>query len=116
MPTDRNDIPSPSTLEPTPRKLPAVPVESRRISRPLPQIPRALICKKCGTYISSYNVLLPLSSVSVVLYHVDTYSYPYKYRFLLVLEPSEDFWARPLYLRKRGSLYLVNSPRLTYIY
>jgi len=63
MPTDYNDTPSPSTLEYTPRKLPAVPVESRCISRPLPKIPRALVCKKCGTYISSYNVLLPLSSI-----------------------------------------------------
>ena len=81
MSTDRNDTLSSSTLEPTMRKLPAVPVESRRVSRPLPKIPRALICKKCGTYISSYNVLLPLSSVSG--YCIGWYS-PY----LVVLDPS----------------------------
>jgi len=63
MPTDSNDTLSSSPLEPTMRKLPAVPVQSRRVSRPLPKIPRALICKKCGTCISSYNVLLPLSSI-----------------------------------------------------
>ncbi|KAF8798701.1 hypothetical protein BYT27DRAFT_7122689 [Phlegmacium glaucopus] len=63
MTNDCNDTPSTGRLESTPRKLPAVPVESRRISRPLPKIPRSLVCKNCGTCISSYNVLLPLSSI-----------------------------------------------------
>ncbi|KAF8161109.1 hypothetical protein B0H34DRAFT_746758 [Crassisporium funariophilum] len=58
-----NNSPSTSRLSPLPRKLPAVPLESRRISRPLPTIPRALICKKCSTCITSHNVLLPLSSI-----------------------------------------------------
>ena len=49
-----------------PRKLPSPPVarpESKRGSRPLPKLPRALICKKCGTCISSQNVLFPESMV-----------------------------------------------------
>ena len=105
MTTDCNDTLSSSTLEPTLRKLPAVPVESRRISRPLPKIPRALICKKCGTCISSYNVLFPLSSVSGYC-TVLIQSLPLNPRFPLVLEPSEDFRARPLCLQKRGFIQL----------
>lgn len=101
MPTDSNNTLSSSTLEPTMRKLPAVPVESRRVSRPLPKIPRALICKKCSTYISSYNVLLPLSSVSGYCTVLMQFL-PYVPRFLLILAPSKDFRARLLCLQKRG--------------
>jgi hypothetical protein len=67
-------------LEPTPpRRLPSVPassraslspsvVESRRSSRPLPKIPRALTCKLCQAVITSHNVLLPLSQVCLDFY------------------------------------------------
>lgn len=61
-------------LESTPpRRLPSVPpkpspssVESRRISRPLPKIPRALTCKQCQAVITSHNVLLPSSQVRII--------------------------------------------------
>ncbi|PPQ63984.1 hypothetical protein CVT24_009413 [Panaeolus cyanescens] len=65
-----SDVPSTSAR----RRLPAVPSsqslqppvessQSKRSSRPLPKIPRALTCKKCGTCITSHNVLLPQSSI-----------------------------------------------------
>ncbi|KIM40115.1 hypothetical protein M413DRAFT_446269 [Hebeloma cylindrosporum] len=57
MPTDA----SPKLDQP--RRLPAPPKSSKRISRPLPKIPRALVCKGCGTCITSHNVLLPASSI-----------------------------------------------------
>lgn len=112
MPNDCNDTPSTGRLESTPRRLPAVPVESRRISRPLPKIPRSLVCKNCGTCISSYNVLLPLSSVSGVLHCFDIILTPNNPRYLLIPEPSEDFRARPLCLQKRGSLSIYVISRV----
>ncbi|KAF5322553.1 hypothetical protein D9619_001776 [Psilocybe cf. subviscida] len=48
---------------PTPRRLPAPPNESRRISRPLPKVPRALACKQCGTSITSHSSILPESAI-----------------------------------------------------
>ncbi|KDR75878.1 hypothetical protein GALMADRAFT_248617 [Galerina marginata CBS 339.88] len=47
----------------TPRRLPAPPQQAKRISRPLPRIPRALACKKCSTSITSHNSLLPQSAM-----------------------------------------------------
>ncbi|CAA7261603.1 unnamed protein product [Cyclocybe aegerita] len=65
MSNDSNNYPSSSRRESTPRKLPAPPLaqESKRVSRPLPRIPRALVCKQCGTCITSHNVLLPTSAI-----------------------------------------------------
>ncbi|KAF5326545.1 hypothetical protein D9611_000234 [Ephemerocybe angulata] len=57
-------------LERAPRRLPSVPgtpppssIESRRSSRPLPKIPRALTCKLCQAIITSNNVLFPSSQL-----------------------------------------------------
>ncbi|KAF9531666.1 hypothetical protein CPB83DRAFT_848538 [Crepidotus variabilis] len=54
----------------SPRRLPLPPtsIESRRISRPLPKIPpakitRGLVCKQCGTCITSHNAIFPPSSM-----------------------------------------------------
>lgn len=55
----------PDSVTGTPRRLPATPQQSKRASRPLPKIPRALVCKQCATCITSHNFLLPSSAVSL---------------------------------------------------
>ncbi|KAF9475534.1 yippee-domain-containing protein [Pholiota conissans] len=69
MSAEYSNYPSTSRLSPNPnpRRLPAPPTitskDAKRTSRPLPKIPRALVCKQCGTCITSHNVLLPSSSI-----------------------------------------------------
>ncbi|KAF9012347.1 hypothetical protein BDQ17DRAFT_1232794 [Cyathus striatus] len=58
---DEHRYSSSPSKSPGPRRLPLPPVppSARRVSRPLPQIPKALVCKKCQTCITSHNVSLP---------------------------------------------------------
>lgn len=64
---DHNNGLSSSKVNRSPiRPLPPLPV-SRRISRPLPGIPQALICKNCQACITSRIVLLPL--MATCMYH-----------------------------------------------
>lgn len=67
MSSDSSNQPSnsPSPHRPAPRRLPAPPLQSKRISRPLPKIPRVLACKQCTTCITSQNFILPQSAVSI---------------------------------------------------
>ncbi|KAF8906518.1 hypothetical protein CPB84DRAFT_1769978 [Gymnopilus junonius] len=58
-----SNTPSPPRLPSVPRRLPAPPQQSKRISRPLPKIPRALACKQCTTCITSQNFVLPQSAI-----------------------------------------------------
>ncbi|RDB25077.1 hypothetical protein Hypma_007908 [Hypsizygus marmoreus] len=63
--TSYYEDPAAGQQDSVPRRLPPVPVaprSARPTSRPLPQVPRALACKQCGTCITSTYVLLPTSA------------------------------------------------------
>ncbi|KAJ3539202.1 hypothetical protein NMY22_g4838 [Coprinellus aureogranulatus] len=56
--TKRHRVALPSIPAPPPSS-----TESKRSSRPLPKIPRALTCKQCQAVITSNNVLFPSSKM-----------------------------------------------------
>ncbi|KAJ3516839.1 hypothetical protein NLJ89_g873 [Agrocybe chaxingu] len=83
MSNDSNNYPSSNRRESTPRKLPAPPLaqESKRASRPLPRIPRALVSSaippdsrsfrgffgKASLFTETYNVMLAKPGVQLMV-------------------------------------------------
>jgi hypothetical protein len=90
------DYEHPNTNPPlTPRRLPAPPKETRRISRPLPKVPRALACKQCGTSITSHSALLPESAVSRLSDVCPPFTSPnLSLRYLQIHDHFEGSWAK----------------------
>ena len=97
----------------SPRKLPTLPgprplMQSRR--RPLPRIPRSLICKTCRTCITSQNVLFPESAVRWLPASFRSCSHilDNSFRSAQALHFGV-FQGKPLYSRRRESLHSLTT-------